>query len=75
MSRVILNMYTVYRGVSDRVGPYTVRHWSVTKAGAKVPRMAFDYKTLEEARAAIPEGMVMIKRSPEDDPVIVETWI
>jgi hypothetical protein len=30
--------------------------------------------TLEAVRAQIPQGQVCVKRSPTDDPVIVETW-
>lgn len=31
--------------------------------------------TLESVRAQIPPGEFCIPRSPEDDPVIVETWL
>jgi hypothetical protein len=31
--------------------------------------------SLEEIRALLPPGLHRIERSPEDDPVIVESWI
>ena len=31
--------------------------------------------TLAEIRAALPPGLAMIPRWPDDDPVIEETWI
>jgi hypothetical protein len=40
---------------------------------------ALDYylldETLEGLRAKLPTGLTRIERAPQDDPVIVETWI
>ena len=32
-------------------------------------------KTLEGLRAKLPPGLMRLDRSPQDDPMIVETWI
>jgi hypothetical protein len=33
------------------------------------------HDSLEEARRALPPGLVRFDRDPEDDPVIRETWL
>ncbi len=71
-----MRLLTVYFSPSDYPGRYVVRGHRVT------PRRAFAdarptavTSSLEEARAAIPDGLVCIGRSLGDDPVIVETWL
>jgi hypothetical protein len=70
--------YAIYFNPNDTRAvphPYTVQplliadgkvwrgdHWTI-------------YETIEEAREAIPEGMVKFIPSPMDDPCLVETWI
>jgi len=61
---------------SDFPGQFTVRQqW----AGSGVVYAAHDPvghgATLEEVRKFIPSGLVLFHRSPEDDPVIVESWL
>ena len=67
-----LVMWTIYRSPADYpTVPYVVRSWAV---GPGVGELGFG-DTLAEVRGYLPEGLVQIPRSPEDEPQIVETWI
>lgn len=73
---LVLTHYTIYRGASDRPGPYTVRAWWIGTGSEPTPAAeAADFPTLEAARASIPVGLHRLDRHPDDDPVIVEVWI
>lgn len=67
--------WVIYFNPSDYPGSYVVRAWKIDKNQANPMVACVVYKTLEEARKLASPGRVMIQRSPEDDPVIVETWI
>lgn len=68
-------MFVVYKNPSDFPGKFVVRLFNMDKP----VHMAAVKDTLEEARAAIQQGPPFmfhnVGRSPQDDPVIVETWI
>jgi endonuclease V-like protein UPF0215 family len=69
--RTRLPLICVYKSPADYPGKYIARLWDVdipTELIAKAD-------TLEEIRKAIPAEMVNLGREPEDDPVIIETWI
>jgi hypothetical protein len=76
---IMLRMCTVYHGVTDRVGPYVVREWHVVRGLAiPVPKEAWDFPTLEDARRFIRfrfADAVRLVRNDADDPTIVETWV
>lgn len=61
----------VYEDPADYPGKYVARLWDLQQPTGFV--VVAD--SLEEIRAAIPDGMVPFARFDKDDPVIVETWI
>lgn len=69
-----LVIITIYRDPSDHPDGYAVRPWTVTGHGA-IPQRAKFADTLAEARALIPAGATWLERHPDDDPVIVESWM
>lgn len=71
-----LVMYTIYDHPKDHPEHFVVRAWIVRRDGnhyaSSEARLA---DTLEEARRVVPADKVMTPRRPDDDPVIIETWI
>lgn len=61
----------VYRSPSDYPGKYIARLWDVDRP-TNIVAIA---ESLEEIRETKPADMVIMQRHPNDDPVIVETWI
>jgi hypothetical protein len=73
-----MKQYCIYYNTFDLPGDYCVREWHIGGLDGFIPRpgkLIYLGKSLDEARKSIPEGMVCITRSPDDDRVIVETWI
>ena len=61
----------VYYKPKDQKARYIARLWD-----AKRPtNLIMTSETLEELRKRKPKEMMIMERHPEDDPVIVETWI
>jgi hypothetical protein len=73
-----LYMWTIYRDPLDFPGKHVVRKFRVGGGGG-APEAAVAPTavcgTIEEPRAAVPQGTVRLERSPTDDPCIVETWV
>lgn len=72
-----MTQYCIYKSPSDYPGQFVVRKWTIG-AGTLTPSMEPHgiYDTLDEARESIPlTHRVCVQRSPEDDPVILETWL
>ena len=61
----------VYKNPTDYPNKYVARLWGVDTPTTLVAVA----DSLEEIRAAKPPQMVIMQRQPNDDPVIVETWI
>jgi endonuclease V-like protein UPF0215 family len=61
----------VYKNPADYPGKYIARLWDVDRP-TNIIAIA---ESLEEIREAKPAEMVIMQRHPNDDPVIVETWI
>jgi hypothetical protein len=76
-ARDALLIYVITYGTRDYGGKYVVRDQAVLPGGeiriAPHPRAVCD--TLEEARRAVPPGVVRLQAFQDDDPAIVETWI
>ena len=71
-----LDIFVVYKGPKDLPGKYAVRRWSIEGGGKPRPmELVAQDETLEEVRAKIPPGLYPLARMPDDDPVIVETWV
>jgi hypothetical protein len=71
----ILEMWVVTHNTEDFPGLYVVR---VHEVGPGYTHPTDKYQTaptLEAIRELVPEGKVKIDRHPNDDPVIVETWL
>lgn len=72
-----LFMYVVYDHPKDYPENYVVRRGAVRDNGIlfvdAIPTAVA--QTLPEARDAIPFGLVRVDRDPDDDPVVVETWL
>lgn len=71
-----LATWTIFHNPTDYPGKMVVRKF-IARNGAVIPSAEplCICDTLEECRARIPRGLILTPRSPEDDPVIVESWI
>lgn len=67
--------WTIYHGTTDFPHHYAVRQWEVTDTGLVHRPVAVLCDSLGEAREQIPVGAFCFPRDPEDDAVIVETWL
>lgn len=72
-----MNVWVIYKNPSDFPGLFVVRRWESfygigNPIADPVCRTA---ETLEAARNLIPDGLVLVARSPEDDPAVLETWL
>lgn len=70
----IMNQYVIYKKPRDYPKKYVTRKWEILVGGLN-PAEAFVCDTLKEARGKVPDGLVQMERSPEDDPAIYEVWI
>lgn len=70
-----LSTYTIYDHPRDYPDSWVVRRWQVVGAGPVDAGVVALAPTLEEARQAVPPGLVCLERSQDDDLTIVETWI
>lgn len=69
-----LSMWVVYAHPLDCPDKFVARRWLATDPPSPTTdrKVADDLETL---RQSLPIGLVCLPRQPEDDPVIVETWI
>jgi len=72
-----LYMWVIYERPSDFPDAWVVRKWRTGPGGRlEVALTCNTFDSLERARAeGVPAGTVRIHRGPNDDPVIVETWL
>ena len=66
-----LPIWTVYDSPRDLPGRYVARLFVMDKATTKV----ITAPTLEAVRNLLPAGLTCLERNPQDDPMIVETWL
>jgi hypothetical protein len=66
-----LEMFVVYDHPRDFPGHFVVRRW----LGGRPTADFAIADTLEAARAEVPIGLHRLPREPDDDRVIVETWV
>lgn len=72
-----LRIFTIYSNPADYPGSFVVRALAIVAGGETrldAEPLAVT-KTLDEARAAVPDGLWRFVRSPEDEPQIVESWL
>ena len=71
-----LRMWTVYERPKDYPDDYVARLWEVDANGPRPTASIVIAPSLEIVRDEMMQmGLVMLTRSPEDDPAIVETWL
>ena len=70
-----LHQYVIYNKPKDCPTKFVVRVWIIGPGTAQAGPMICTADTLEEARASLPDGVVMLPRFQEDDPVIEEVWM
>lgn len=67
----MLELWTVYDSPIDLPGRFVARKWLLDKPTNEM----LQDKTLEGLRGKLPQGLIRLDRSSQDDPKIVETWI
>ncbi len=70
-----LEIWTIYARPTDYPHGYEARKFMIGGGEARPTDVTHRGHTLDQVRAKLPHGLVRIYRSPEDDPVIVETWL
>ncbi len=70
-----LSMWTVYERPMDRPDSYVARRWVVRNGQLAATNDLHIAEDLVRLRRLLPQGLERLPRDPEDDPVIVETWI
>lgn len=72
---VVLTQYVVYENPRDAPGMFVVREWHIARGHPEpVAGEGWVVRTVEDARALIPPGLVCLGRQPDDDVAIVEVW-
>ena len=66
-----MNIWTVYYSPADYPGKFVARRWILDMPTTDV--LVDD--TLPALRERLPPGLYRMNRNPQDDPVIIETWI
>jgi hypothetical protein len=71
-----LIIWVIYEKPLDHLAHWVVRGQEPGPGGQIIlHQFCFCARTLTEARAAVPCGLVRMARHPKDDPCIVEVWI
>lgn len=71
----VLIQYVIYDHPADYPGDWVVREWRIRKGRVTIsPLPPVLAVSLEDARGAIPAGMVRLPPDPGDDPTIAEIW-
>jgi hypothetical protein len=76
MVQEVLSMWVIYDHPRDYPEKYVVRRHVVEYPGTYRPTEDYSlHDTLNDARKAIPHWTVRLERHPQDDVVILETWL
>lgn len=70
-----MEAWTVYFSPSDYPGLYVLRKFVLGDGEALPTDVVFTAETLEAVREFVPSGCVQFAPDPQDDSVIVETWL
>lgn len=68
-------MWVVTHKTKDFPGLYVVRIHEIGSGYTRPTEQFHTAPSLEEVRKFIPLGMTKLPRDPQDDPVIVESWV
>lgn len=74
----LLITFTIYEKPKDYPDKFVVRRWGVVHGRSMPvpdPKAWAVTDSLEMARKSLPRGLYRTARHPQDDPVIVETWV
>lgn len=69
--KATLTMWTIYWNPADYPGSWVVRAHDIPGGQREFCEVC---GSLEEARKMIPRGLICVKRAPEDELQIIETW-
>ncbi|HTF67534.1 MAG TPA: hypothetical protein VK638_33125 [Edaphobacter sp.] len=75
MSTADPSMWVVYERPKDYPASYVVRRHVMSQGGGYATPDHSVHATLDEARAAVPPWTVRLRRDPNDEPQILESWI
>lgn len=70
-----VSVWTVYDHPRDYPDAWVARRSEIGFGTVTHTADMFTADTLDELRALIPPGLVCVRRSPGDDPKIVEIWL
>jgi hypothetical protein len=76
--RAPLPIYVITHGTTDYGDKFVVREQLIMFPGGELriaPHPTAVCDSLEEARRVMPSHLVRMQPFPDDDPVIVETWL
>ena len=71
----LLPHWVITENPSDFPGQFVARKWLIGSGTTAATTEIFTGKTLDEVRDLLPAHLVKLPRDPNDDPVIVESWI
>lgn len=71
----VLSAWIVLFNPSDFPGKYVVRRNDIGRGAVIATEEHHVGDTLDEVRAVVPAGCVMLPRYANDDPAIVEVWL
>ena len=71
----LLGMWAVTCNPSDHPGKFVARKWLIGRGTMAATAEQHIADTLDGVRDMLPRGLIAIPRHPNDDPVIVESWI
>lgn len=75
MADPILPMWTITENPTDFPGKFVARKWLIEAGAMAVTDEHHVADTLFAVRDLLPPHLVRLPRDPNDDPVIVESWI
>ena len=70
-----MSIFVIYKNPSDYPNEFVVRVWVVAGIVVPLQRPLVVVDTIEQARAAMPDGLFKMDRQDDDDPCIVEAWM
>jgi hypothetical protein len=70
-----LAIWTIYKRPKDFPNHFVVRRWTIEGGAEPKANECRLADSLYEARKLVPPQATRMDRFPEDDPVIVESWL
>lgn len=76
MSPVIMEQWVVYDHPKDWPQYFVARKWIIRRDGYAPTDEVMMHPDLDTLRGfLVDQGLVMLTRSPEDEPVVLEVWL